>query len=244
MKMFSGLMPNFSAFGARRFEFLALAEVGGEGHHLALIGILQPLEDDRGIQAARIGETAFFTIFSVGGPFPLSPKAGSSRPFNSQRPRDYRVLLSRRSIPSALLRGRRFSALVPDHAAAGRRSPLPRSTSSPRCAGRQCMNTASALAGASSRRRPASRRRRRRSRSPPRNPIDVHTSVVTRSATRRVHGIGEFRSGRCRAGRRVRLGLRSPGGVDTRTPEIEDSAACSQVLQTLFESPIQATVLP
>ena len=35
MKMFSGLMPSCSALGARRLEFFALAEVGGEGHHFA-----------------------------------------------------------------------------------------------------------------------------------------------------------------------------------------------------------------
>ena len=32
--------------GPRRLEFFALAEVGGEGHHFALVGVLQPLEDD------------------------------------------------------------------------------------------------------------------------------------------------------------------------------------------------------
>jgi acid stress-induced BolA-like protein IbaG/YrbA len=42
--------------GARRLEFFALAEVGGEGHHFAVVGILQPLEDDRGVQTAGIGE--------------------------------------------------------------------------------------------------------------------------------------------------------------------------------------------
>jgi hypothetical protein len=37
-------------------QLLALAEVGGEGHHLALIGVLQPAQDDRRIKPARIGE--------------------------------------------------------------------------------------------------------------------------------------------------------------------------------------------
>ena len=50
------LDPRLQRLGARRLEFLALAEVGGEGHHLALVYVLQPLEDDRGIEAARIGQ--------------------------------------------------------------------------------------------------------------------------------------------------------------------------------------------
>ena len=43
-------------FLARRLELLALAEIGGEGDHLAAIGGLQPLQDDRGVEPARIGE--------------------------------------------------------------------------------------------------------------------------------------------------------------------------------------------
>src|SRR5665254_17381 len=39
---------------ARRLEFLALAEIGGEGDDLAAIGGLQPLQDDRGVEPARI----------------------------------------------------------------------------------------------------------------------------------------------------------------------------------------------
>ncbi len=35
--------------GACRLEFLALAEIGGEGHHFAAVGILQPLQDDRSV---------------------------------------------------------------------------------------------------------------------------------------------------------------------------------------------------
>ena len=42
--------------GARRLELLALAEVGRERHHLAAVGLLQPFEDDRGVEPARIGE--------------------------------------------------------------------------------------------------------------------------------------------------------------------------------------------
>ena len=62
MKICSGLMPNFSAFCARGFQFLTLAEVGGEGDHFALVGVLQPFQDDRGVQSAGIGEDGFFDI--------------------------------------------------------------------------------------------------------------------------------------------------------------------------------------
>ena len=56
MKMFSVLMPSSSRLAPRRLQLLALAEVGGEGDHLAAVGLLQPLQDDRGVEAARIGE--------------------------------------------------------------------------------------------------------------------------------------------------------------------------------------------
>src|SRR5262249_60650735 len=41
-------------------KFLALAEIGGEGDDLATIRGLQPLQDDRGIEPAGIGEHDFF----------------------------------------------------------------------------------------------------------------------------------------------------------------------------------------
>ena len=41
---------------ARRLELLALAEIGGEGDDLAAIGRLQPFQDDRRVEPARIGE--------------------------------------------------------------------------------------------------------------------------------------------------------------------------------------------
>ncbi len=56
MKICSGLTPVSSALRARRLELLALAEVGGEGDDLALIGLLQPFEDHAGVEPARIGE--------------------------------------------------------------------------------------------------------------------------------------------------------------------------------------------
>ena len=42
--------------GAGGFQLLALAEVGREGHHLAAIGLPEPVQDDGGVEAARIGE--------------------------------------------------------------------------------------------------------------------------------------------------------------------------------------------
>ena len=41
---------------ARRFELLALAQIGGEGDDLAAIGLLQPAQDHRGVEPARIGQ--------------------------------------------------------------------------------------------------------------------------------------------------------------------------------------------
>src|SRR5262249_43226595 len=50
--------------GPRRLEFLALAEIGREGHDFAAIGRLQPLQNDRSIKAARIGEHDFLDVRS------------------------------------------------------------------------------------------------------------------------------------------------------------------------------------
>ena len=53
------LDPHQLGLAAGRFEFLTLADVGGEGDDLAVIGFLQPFENDRGVQAAGIGEHDF-----------------------------------------------------------------------------------------------------------------------------------------------------------------------------------------
>ena len=45
-----------SGLGARRLELLALADVRGEGHDLAAVLLLQPLENDRGIQTPGVGQ--------------------------------------------------------------------------------------------------------------------------------------------------------------------------------------------
>ncbi len=41
--------PHQQGLLAGRLQFLALAQVGGEGHYLAAIFRLQPFQDDRGI---------------------------------------------------------------------------------------------------------------------------------------------------------------------------------------------------
>src|SRR5258705_447789 len=41
---------------ARGLELLALAEIGSEGHDLAGVGLLQPFQDDRGVEPAGISE--------------------------------------------------------------------------------------------------------------------------------------------------------------------------------------------
>jgi len=41
---------------ARRRQLLALAQIGGEGHDLRAVFGLQPFQDDRGVEAAGIGE--------------------------------------------------------------------------------------------------------------------------------------------------------------------------------------------
>ena len=51
-----GFDPGLFRLAPCGFELLALAEVGGEGHDLALIGLLEPFQDDAGVEAARISE--------------------------------------------------------------------------------------------------------------------------------------------------------------------------------------------
>ncbi len=48
--------------GARGLELLALPEVGRERHDLCAVSLLQPFQDDRGVEPARIGEHDFFHV--------------------------------------------------------------------------------------------------------------------------------------------------------------------------------------
>src|SRR3546814_14590067 len=51
---------------SRRLHLLALAVIRGEGHDLAVIGSLQPAQDDGCIEAAGIGEDDFFDLVGHG----------------------------------------------------------------------------------------------------------------------------------------------------------------------------------
>ena len=54
--------PHHLGLLARRLQFLALAEIGGEGDDFATIRFLQPAQDHRRIEPARIGQDDFFDI--------------------------------------------------------------------------------------------------------------------------------------------------------------------------------------
>ena len=51
-----GLDAHQLGLGARGLEFLALPQIGGEGDDLASVILLEPFEDDAGVEAARIGK--------------------------------------------------------------------------------------------------------------------------------------------------------------------------------------------
>ena len=70
-----------TGFLARGFDFLALSQIGGEGHHFEPALDLEPLGDDRGIETTGIGEDDAFDIghwgtFTVRGA-PLAGRGGS-----------------------------------------------------------------------------------------------------------------------------------------------------------------------
>jgi hypothetical protein len=51
---------HFDPATGRGLKFFALAQIGRERHDLAVVGVLQPFENDRGVEAAGIGEDDFF----------------------------------------------------------------------------------------------------------------------------------------------------------------------------------------
>jgi hypothetical protein len=67
-QVFDADIPNAEHFGllACRLELFALAEVSGKGHHFAIIGFLQPFQDDGGVEAARIGQHDLFDFIRHG----------------------------------------------------------------------------------------------------------------------------------------------------------------------------------
>ena len=77
---------------ARGLELLTLAEIGGEGHDLAAVGGLQPLQDDRGVEAAGIGEHHLLHVLA------------HERSCRIEIGRDTRAF--RKSMPLDLIRGR------------------------------------------------------------------------------------------------------------------------------------------
>ena len=81
--------------GPCRLDLLALAEIGGERHDLAAIFLLQPAQDDRGVETSRIGQhhlldRIFFRIRHS----PLQP-----RPCPCRKTGDIRGLVGRGPAP-------------------------------------------------------------------------------------------------------------------------------------------------
>ena len=64
-------------FLARRFQLLALTQIGGEGDHLALIGFLQPFQDDGRVEAAGIGQHHLLDIARHGNPRSVRKAGGT-----------------------------------------------------------------------------------------------------------------------------------------------------------------------
>ncbi len=52
-------------FLAGWLKFFALTEIGSEGHNFRAEFCLKPLQDDRGVEAARIGENDFLNVFPL-----------------------------------------------------------------------------------------------------------------------------------------------------------------------------------
>ena len=52
----------FFGLGTRRLELFTLTDIGGEGDDLASVGVLQPFEDHRGVEATGIGENYFLDL--------------------------------------------------------------------------------------------------------------------------------------------------------------------------------------
>ena len=55
------------SFRARRFNLFTLADIGGEGYNFGIVLILQPAQNDRGVEPARIGENDFFDVILFHG---------------------------------------------------------------------------------------------------------------------------------------------------------------------------------
>ncbi len=58
----AGTCPGLFGFFRNMIQFFTLTEVGGKGDHFTTVFLDQPLEDDRCIQPAGIGEYRFFDL--------------------------------------------------------------------------------------------------------------------------------------------------------------------------------------
>ena len=139
---------NFGRAGLARLLFqagqliAALPDIAAHRDHFAAVVFLQPRNDDGCIQAARIGERHFLgfghkvSIVSELQAQPSHPRPAPA-PDSAQQHQQQRFL-----------RVQPVLGLIENHRA--RRFHHPSLTSSPRLAGRQCMNTASGRACANS----------------------------------------------------------------------------------------------
>ena len=58
-----GFDTEFQRLFSGRFDLFALADVGGEGDHFAVVLVLEPFENDTGVETAGVGEYDFFDLF-------------------------------------------------------------------------------------------------------------------------------------------------------------------------------------
>ena len=61
------LDPQKLGLGAGRFHLFTLAEIGCEGDDFGVIVVLQPAQNDRGVEPARIGKHDFFDVILFHG---------------------------------------------------------------------------------------------------------------------------------------------------------------------------------
>ena len=71
--------------GACRFDFLTLADIGGEGDDLRVVAVLEPAQDDRGVEPAGIGKHDFFDVFLFHGVSHNGSSCGPQRRFSPLR---------------------------------------------------------------------------------------------------------------------------------------------------------------
>ena len=75
-----GLYPGHLGLLTRGLQFLALPKIGGERHDFAFIRLLQPFQDDAGVEAARISEDDSVDLVGHGGELRRCWVAGGYQP--------------------------------------------------------------------------------------------------------------------------------------------------------------------